>query len=243
MLSNRYAVIVLALCGTLLAGCHKDDMRAVNAIADANPMDVTVDGTSSTISSVAYGSYGTASGIKDDTYTVELSTGNDSVDVNIVVTPVTVAQKQLSTIYAIGRIADGSQAALVVQQADTDVADAQTLLQLVDAQTQLIGALDIYFTGLSDSLSGVAPLATLTYPATPAATTIRADSYRIRITPSGDQGTILFDSGASTGVSFASADSVQLALLDNTDTTIDSKLRLLLLTRGGSLTTVQHVSP
>lgn len=187
----------LAACGG--SSASNANVRLLNASQDYSALDLYWDG-SAVISSVAYGTVSSFTGVTDGTYTAALySAGGAS--------QLTAASRTLvkDTDYTV--VAYGWSGALksVVITENTDAAasgysSVSVLNTAVDA-----GTLDFYLTGQDEVLSASTPqISGVTGGARSSAVSIAAGTYRLRITGTGDTTDLRLDVSnvtiASTGV-------------------------------------------
>lgn len=224
----------LALCA-----CSKNDLRAVNAMADANTVSISLTDKTASIDDLAFGASGGATGIPVGNHRAQLVAVSDLGSMNFVADPVTVARDHVTTVYAIGRVDAGSGRALVIETQNSDVPSSQTEVQLINAAAGQAGALDVYVTAPGALLSTQTPLASLVYSVFTEPLRIAAGTYEIRVTPSGDPSTVIYDSG-SVGVALDAGSRRQITLLDHLGTGVASPLTLLFLPQGGSASTLDN---
>jgi len=261
MHGHRYAlprgttVRLLALCFLVaaalgLSACSNGEnplnppigqLRLANAIADSNPIDATVVSIPSGIDNIAFGFASGFKDVPDGSYRVQLTTTTNAGQVTFAADPTHIDKNQATTVYAVGRMAQGTEAGFVVEAPRIEVPGNKAEVQFVNAASQQAGALDIYVTTPGASLVGVTPTATLSFPANNAPALVTPDAYEIRVTPQGNAATLLFDSGPA-GVQFSGGTTQQFALLDNTNGAIPSPLFLLVLTGVGGNHRIQNGS-
>jgi len=229
-----------------LASCNGDNnpipsgnIRVANAIADSQPIDAEIEGIPDNIENIAFG---TASGERDiveGNYRVTLRTNTGSSTVSFNDDSVDVDDGMNTFVYAVGRIADGSQQVLAFEAPDTDVSSSQSEFQLLNVAAAHPGPLDVYVTAPGDSLIGKSPTASLAFKAVDNPHLVTPGKYRIRITPSGDITTVLFDSGP-TGVDLPAATTQQFAIADGG--TVSSAIFLMVLEGNGENHQIQNGS-
>ncbi|MFS1874258.1 hypothetical protein BCT30_09885 [Enterovibrio norvegicus] len=199
-MKNLMTLIVL-LSGTALYGCGSDNnnshnqssLRIIHAGSDAPKVNILANNTSITEGL----DYGESSGFK------KVSAQNYSVDVNAQLpnntTPTVLtenydlkAERNYSAI-AIGSIADNSLEVLVIENADSPIAEGYIRLQAVHG-SPAAPTVDVYITTPAEDLTTTTPTLTLNYRQFSDQLTVPAGDYQIRITPAGTQN-VVFDSG------------------------------------------------
>lgn len=213
-------------------------LRVANAITDSNPVDATVVGVPPGIDNIAFGTGSGLRDVPDGSYRVSLSTTTNAGNITFVADPVHVHVDRTTTVYAIGRMSQGSEATFVIEATNADVPADKTETQFVDAASQQAAPLDIYLTAPGASLVGRSPTAMLSFPSGSAVSQPVPGQYRVRVTPQGNAATVIFDSGP-VGISLAAATSYQFALLDNSSQ-IPSPILLLVLNGSGGSFLIQN---
>ena len=250
---SKQACALLALAAALtLGGCGSNDpnptggpfgqLRVANAIADSNPMDATV--VSLPVGNFNNIPFGSGSGFADiplGSYRVQLTTSSSAGQLTIIADPTPIDRDHETTVYATGRLAQGTQAAFVVEQQENSIAADKAEVQFVHVASQT-GPIDIYLTAPGASLVGATPAASLGFRSNNGVALFTQGMYRIRITPQGNPATVLFDSGAA-GFNLGGGTGFQIAALDNVDGSINSALRLLVLDSQGGNRTINHAGP
>lgn len=244
--------LIAAVLVTALSACGSNNpnptggpfgqLRVANAIADANPIDATV--VSLPVGNFNNISFGFGSGFADiplGSYRVQLTTDTSAGQLTIISDHTQIDRDHETTVYAVGRLAQSTQAAFVVEQQENSIAADKVELQFVHAASH-VGAIDIYVTAPGATLVGATPVASLSFPSNNAAAMFNQGMYRIRATPQGNAGTVLFDSG-TTGVNFAGGTGFQIAALDNTDASVNSTIILLVLDSLGGNRRIVHAGP
>jgi hypothetical protein len=236
---RRFPLALLCAASVLLCGCTKGDLRALNAIADSEPVDVSIADDSATINGLAFGQAGSASDIPTGNHRVLLKTDTDRGQVTFAAESTPVAVDRLTTVYAVGRIAAGTQAALVLQVQDLDVPDGQAEVQFINAAAGQTGALDVYVSNPGSVLAGQTPRASFLYATVTEPLRIAAGTYEIRVTSIGNPANVIYDSGPN-GIELAGGSSRQITLADHLGTSVASPLLLLVLPRSGDAFSIAH---
>ena len=214
-------------------------LRVANAIADSNPVDATVVSIPYGIDNIAFGNASGLKDVPDGSYRIQLTTSTNAGQLTFSADSTHIDKNHATTVYAVGRISQGSQAAFVVEAAEPEITSDKSEVQFVNVASQQISPLDIYVTAPGASLLGVLPTTTLALPSSNQPALYPPGPYEIRVTQQGNPATVLFDSGP-VGVQFPPATAQQFALLDNTNNAIPSPLFLLILTGAGGNYRVQH---
>lgn len=236
----------LAACGGgTLGGLPFGNVRVVNAISDSTSLDARAASLPSDINNITVN---TASGFR----TVPDSTFNLDVTVNtasgsrptFTFNNVDIDRDTDTTVYLPGRISDGSfgsTAGFQVKNVNNTIATGQVEVLPVHAASAGPAAVSIYITAPTvTSLTGVTPI-NLNYRQAGAPTQINGGSYRIRVTAQGSP-TVIFDSG-TTGVNLAAGQRLQIAALNETDTTRNSTIQLLAIPSDNSAALAIHNVP
>lgn len=126
------------------------------------------------------------------------------------------ARREYTTI-AVGKLGEDGSSTLQIINIDNPVAAVPTgtsRVQFVHAAPDT-AAIDVYLTAPTDSLAAATPIYTLSYIQDPMALQqdFASGIWRIRVTPSGDKATVLFDSG---DVALRSTASLLFVVVTNT---------------------------
>ena len=216
-------------------------LRVANAITDSNPIDATISSLPSGIDNIGFGS---GSGLKDapdGSYRVQLTTTTASGQATFSADSTPINKHHITTVYAVGKIASGTQAAFVVLAPRTDVPANQTEIQFVNASAATVGPVDVFVTAPGATLIGATPRANLGFPASSTPALIAPGVYEIRVTTQGNPLNVLFDSGP-VGVTLSGGSSRQYGLLDNTNPAIAAPIFLLVLSDTGGTAQIQNGS-
>jgi len=218
------------------------DVQVLHASPDAPAVDVLVDGAV-VLEDVDYkvGSGRLVLGEGRHSIAIEgiLPGGNAPV-----IGPVDLdfAGEMIYTIAAVGDAAGIEP--VVVSQPRTPVAAGSARVHILHAAASA-PEVDVYVTAPGDSLTGIAPTGTFAFRGTIGPAEIAAGNYRIRVTPAGDQDTVVFDSGT---VTLAEGRDLFLAAVPNTvdQSTVfrlASPISLAVLTGDGSLEILDAATP
>ncbi|GAC1621258.1 MAG: hypothetical protein NVS9B10_03860 [Nevskia sp.] len=239
------AVTTLGACGGTLGGLPAGNLRVVNGISDSTSLDARAANLPSDINNITVN---TASGFR----TVPDSSFDLSVTVNTAsgsqpafkFMNVKIDRNVDSTAYLPGKISNnsfGSAAAFQVNNPNATITTGQVELQPVHASSAGPAAISIYITAPTvTTVAGLTPI-NLNYRQAGTPTQIAGGSYRIRVTVQGSPA-VIFDSGA-TGVNLAAGQRLQLAALNETDTTKGSQIFILAIPSDGSAPLAIHNGP
>lgn len=144
------------------------------------------------------------------------------------------------TVLAIGKGATDTVQSLIIQNPIETIPDGNTRLQFVHAAPDA-PPVDIYLTGQDADLLAAIPIDQVTYAAYPAARKlVPPGDYQLRVTPAGDPGTVLFDSGVLPGL--RNRDDLLVVLVQNTAAGT-SPVSLVINDRFGTFETLDTDSP
>ena len=215
-----FAAIVAA---ATLAACSNNDnpinppigqLRVANAISDSTNVQSSVESVSAN-DTLAFGQATGEHDLFDGNYLVHL-TANSTTPVashTFDANPVNIDKNHVTTVFAVGKMANTSEEAFIVEAPDNDIQSNQSEVQLVDVASNQTGSVDIYITAPGASLVGELPKATLAFKSSNDPVIYTPGSYAIRVTPAGVPATILFDSGA---IDFPAQATDQFVLIDRT---------------------------
>ena len=231
---------MVALIGAALAGCggdssHDDDarLRAVHASPDAPRVDIVVNNKK-----LAEASYSEATGF------VSQSPGNATININVNGSNPTVTALSASaalerdkyyTVFAANNVA--AIEALIVVDENNAPASGNAKVRVVHAAPNA-PAVDVFVTAPTADLASAAVTPTLNFAfkgVVPAngvkALEIPGGDYRIRVTPTGDKATVVYDSGTINVA--AGSDLVIAAIKENSAASV-APISLLLLPKTGA---------
>lgn len=214
-------VLVLALASTLfISSCggggdldNELAFRVIHASPDSPPVNILVDGVTLR-SGVDYKAGTGLVFVTPRTYRFGIQAIVPGDDVLVIDESVPLTAGSEFTVLAIGKGATGTVQSLIIENPSEIVPDGNTRLQFVHAAPDE-PALDIYLTAEGADLLAEVPIDQVTYANDPAARKLVAPgSYQLRVTPAGDPGTILFDSGLLP--SLRNRDDLLIVLVQNT---------------------------
>jgi hypothetical protein len=222
----KNSLTVLALGAALsLTGCGGSDskdaptpvstptvsLKVVHAAVDAPAVNAT-SGDVFNANNIAFGKASPAVKVPATGIGLAVSAILPDNTTTAVLTPsLTFAPGQTYTAYAVGRVADNSLGALLVNAPDNTPSAGNALLQVVHAAA---GAptVDVHLTAPTATLSSSTVTATLPFRQFTGAVSVPAGDYRIRVTPAGAPATVVFDSGT---VAIAAGANLQVAAINN----------------------------
>lgn len=222
----KNSLTVLALGAVLgLSGCGSSDndeatpvvatptvsLKLVHAAVDAPAVNAT-SGDAFNVSNIAFGKASSVVKVPATGLGLAVSAILPDNSTTPVLTPsLTFAAGQTYTAYAVGKVADGSLSALLVNAPDSAPTAGNALLQVVHAAA---GAptVDVHLTAPTAMLSSSTVTATLPFKQFTGAVSVPGGDYRIRITPAGAPATVVFDSGT---VAIPAGANLQVAAIDN----------------------------
>jgi hypothetical protein len=143
---------------------------------------------------------------------VDFTLANGSTERVVDLQDQALSSEQEYTVMALGLMADNDVESLVITNPLTDIPAGTARLQLVHG-TAGVPDLDIYVTTPDAALD--APFATLAYRDHSERVSLPAGEYQIRVTPAGDAGTVLFDSGT---LAFSTNDDLLMVASPNAGT-------------------------
>lgn len=182
--------VLLVAAGVILLGCSgsgsssdssRAQVRLLNASIDYESLDLYVstdddEEASREIEAVAYGDVSDYVRLNSDTYTIRVRRAGSTSNL-YTVSDVNLTDGSHTTLVASGR-----SGALVVQSIDEDLGEPDpdnSKLSLVNASGA--GGVDVYVTEETEDLDDASPIDS------GSATTLDSDSYRLRVTGSGDK--------------------------------------------------------
>ena len=209
-----FRAVKLSLVLAFLAACggggslgNELGLRIINASPDAPPINFILDGT--VWFSLDYTLGTRFNYLTPGSRQMELQVLLPSAPVLIEAPPVSLAGGHEYTTIAVGKLSEAGSSTLQMLSIDNPVATVpagMTRVQFVHAAPDIAAAIDVYLTAPADSLAAATPQFSISYIQQPTALQldILSGIGRIRVTPSGDRNTVLFDSGEVTLRSTAS---------------------------------------
>jgi hypothetical protein len=236
-MENHMRLTFLAIVAAAsLAACSNNDnpinppigqLRVANAISDSTTVQSSVESVSANDTL----DFGEASGerdLPDGNYLTHLTAHSDATatthtfDSDVF----NIDKNHVTTVFAVGKMADSSEDTFVVEASDNDISSSQSEAQFVDVAANQTGSVDIYVTAVGAALLPADKKATLAFKANNEPAIFTPGTYEIRVTPAGVPATILFDSGA---IDFPLATTDQFVLIDHTADCAVSPYTLLVI--------------
>lgn len=220
----NFAKALLLTCGALvLAACDSDNnnsnrndvfaLQVLHGSPDAPPVNVFVDG-SEVLSDVDYkqGSAALELEARSETYEIRVDGIVPGGDVTVI-GPADLGF-DADTIYTVAAVNDVANIEpVIISQPATPVSAGNARLFVLHG-AQPAPQVDVYVTPPGADLAGSAPVGTFSFKETIGPAEVTASDYQIRVTPAGDPGTVVYDSGT---VSLADGDDLTIAALPNTN--------------------------
>lgn len=224
-LSKLSKGLAVLLCGAVLAACNDDNdktsesvvtptvsLKVVHAAVDAPAVNVT-DGNLVNFRNLQFAASSNTVRVPATGLGVTVSAVLPDNSMATVMTPqlTGLQANQDYVVMAVGKVADNTLSALVVNAPVGTPTAGNALLQVVHAAA---GAptVDVHLTAPDAAISGSTVTATLPFKQFTSRVAVPAGNYRIRITPAGVPGTVVFDSGV---VAIAAGANLLVAALDN----------------------------
>lgn len=222
----KNSISVFAISAVLsLSGCGGSDskdvapavttptvnLKVVHAASDAPSVNAT-SGDAFNASNIAFAKASPAIKVPATGLGLAVSAILPDNTTTAVLTPsLTFSAGQNYSAYAVGKVADGSLSALLVNAPDNAPSAGNALLQVIHAAA---GAptVDVHLTAPNAAISSSTVTATLPFKQFTGAVSVPAGDYRIRITPAGTVGTVVFDSGT---VAIPAGANLQVAAINN----------------------------
>lgn len=221
MVRFRWAFAALAAAG--LAGCSDPDdppapaptaqIRVVHAVPDAPAVNVLA-GDATLVSGLDYAQASPLTPVAVGSASVRVNARLPGGGTATVIGPanLTFEAARAYTVLAVGRVATIEP--LVISQPIGIITAGATRLRVVHA-APAAPTVDVYLTAPTADLATATPVGTLAFRQNLGPTEVNAGSYRVRITPAGNRGTVVYDSGT---VTLRAGDDLLLAAIENTDT-------------------------
>ncbi len=213
--------------------------QVLHASPDAPLVNVSFNG-SQVLSDVDYKQGSGQVETVEGTYPVEVNAILPDGSTSTVIGPADIdfAGDTTYTIAAVGKVADGTLAPLVISQPRTAVSTGNARAFILHAAPDA-PTVDVFVTAPGADLAASAPLGTFSFTETLGPAEVAAGDYQVRVTPAGDASTVVFDSGT---IPLADGDDLVIAAVNNTATG-DAPISLVALTGGGSAEIFDAATP
>lgn len=214
------------------------DLQILHASSDAPPVDIFFNNNES-LSDVDYKVGSGRLSFEEGTYPVQVDANIPGGTTTVIPsTDIAFAGNTIYSIVAVGDVADGTLAPLVVQQPRDPVTSGNARAFVVHAASDpLAASVDVYVTAPGTDLAAELPLnpAPLAFQDTIGPAEVPAGDYQIRITPAGNPAAVVYDSGT---VALADGADLLIAAVNNTGLTGEtagaSPVSLVVLDGSGS---------
>ena len=241
----KFAKAFLLICSVaLLAACDSDNnnrmdfqeftkLQVLHGSPDAPPVNVIVDGgqlRGNIDYKVGTGHLGL--GVQDGAYSVSVDGILPDGDVTVIgPAEINFPADTITTIVAVNNVADIEP--VVISQPDVPVSANSARLFVLHGAA-IAPTVDVYVTAPDADLAGSAPVGTFSFKETIGPAEVPAGNYQIRVTPAGDSGTVVYDSGT---VTLGSGDDLTIVALPSTDSSaaLGSPITLVAMTPIGSV--------
>lgn len=214
-------------------------LRVLHASPDAPKVDVLAGGA--VLNGLENVDYQMASGVftvNATVYPVTVNAITPDGPVEVLSTSLTANADALTSVIAVGSVADGTLEILALPTMPNVSVSGTTQLQVVHA-APLAPTVDIHVTAPDvTALSSATVLATASYKDATALISVASGDYRIRITPAGSD-TVVFDSGT---VALASEEMLLIAATQNVGPG-DSPVSLVVAGKDGAVTVLDADTP
>ena len=220
---NFAKALFLLFGAAALAACDSDNnnpnqqqdffaLQVLHGSPDAPPVNVLVDGVE-VLGDVDYkdGSAALSLTTRDEPYSIRVDGILPGGDV-AVIGPADI-DFEADTTYSVIAVNDVANIEpLIISQPTTPVSAGNARL-FVAHGAALAPEVDVYVTAPDADLAGSAPVGTFAFKGTIGPAEVAAGDYQIRVTPAGDSGTVVYDSGT---VTLADGSDLTIAALPNT---------------------------
>jgi trimeric autotransporter adhesin len=202
-MNNWIKLGVVAMAAALTAACGSDDndavprrldLRVVHASPDAPKVNVLVNGAP-VLEGVDYQEGSAFLPLNEGTYDLAVQAIVPGGNATVIDLPNTALDGNTDyTVLAVGKVAAGTLAPLVIANPKSAVTSGQVRVQVVHASPDA-PAVDVYVTAPGASLAGATPLGTVSFTEDLGPVEVPGGNYQIRVTLPGDPATVVFDSG------------------------------------------------
>lgn len=228
---HRLFNLSLLAAVAMLTGCSDSDdplppppaplpdtfaVQVLHASPDAPAVDVTLAGPASisggSLSDIDYKGGSSAITAETGTYDVSVAGQTPGGPVEVIGASLTFAADTLYSIVAIGDVANIQP--VVLEQPTAPIGAGNLRVRVLHA-APMAPRVDVYATAPGADLATSAAIATLTFSEASQVLEVPGGDYQIRLTPEGDPGAVVFDSGT---LSLAAGGELLIAAVENTAT-------------------------
>jgi len=209
-----------------LVGCNSDSdsgstgsgqvldraqLRVVHAVPDAPEVDVQ-GGTQTLVQRLDYGQAANVADVPAGAVTLRVNARLPGGTTSTVIGPtdLTLAGNTQYTVLAVGRVA--SIEPLVLQEPTSPITEGRTRLRVVHAAPSA-PAVDVFLTAPDASIATGQPAGSLGFKQSLGPLEVSAGTYRVRLTPAGNRGTVVYDSGS---ISLVPGRNLLITAIENT---------------------------
>ncbi len=226
-MQRTFSLAALSLAAVvLLAGCGSDDDHDSSSVAPSTPtvglriVHAAIDapdvsafgGQAFSVDNVTFGKASPSIQVPATGLGLAVNAKLPGNTTTAVLTPsLAFMAGQDYSLYAVGKVADGTLAGLLVNRPQGTPIAGNARLQVVHAAA---GAptVDVHVTAPDATLSSSTVTATLPFRQFTGVLSVPSGNYRVRLTPAGQPGTVAFDSGA---IAVPAGADWQIAAIDN----------------------------
>lgn len=205
--------IVIAACGSD-GGTPQTELRVIHASPDAPKVNVLLDGDA-VLTEVDYKGGSGLNSLDRGTYDITVDAITPAGDATVITVNDAVLDADTDyTVLAIGKVASGTLAPLVIANPDTAVTSGQARAQVVHGAPDA-PAVSVYVTAPGADLAGATALGTFSFGEELGPVEVPAGNYQIRVTLAGNPAAVVFDAGT---VALPAGADLLLAAVANTTT-------------------------
>lgn len=215
----RGALVSIATLG--IAACSDSDspsraeLRVIHASPDAPNVNVVVDGDT-LLTNVAYKQGSAFESITAGEYDVAVDAVTPAGEVTVLeLSGAELLRNREYSVLAIGRVANETLEALVIDNAREAVPAGQVRAQVVHAAPNVPGAVSVWVTAPGADLAGATALGDFSFGEELGPVEVPAGDYRIRVTAAGTISPVVYDSGT---VALDAGTDLLIAAVQNTTT-------------------------
>ncbi len=234
----------LAALALTVTACDDDDdpaqaaLQVLHASPDAPTVNIRVDGEP-VLEDV---DYKTGSGyLRLDRGSYDIQVEANIPGGNAVVIDLPATQLESNTDYsvlAVGKVSGGSLAPLIISSVRSSVPSGQVRARVVHAAPDA-PQVDVYVTAPGADLTSAAPIGSFSFTEVLGPVEVAGGDYQVRVTPAGNQGAVVFDSGT---VTLAAGSDLLIAAVANTGAG-PAPISLVVLDGEGSVEVLDVATP
>ncbi len=206
--------LLLAACGSDDDDAPQTELRVIHASPDAPRVNVLLDGDA-VLTEVDYKAGSGFTSLDRGTYDITVDAITPAGDATVIsVADASLAADTDYTVLAIGKVANGTLAPLVIANPDTPVTSGQARAQVVHGAPDA-PAVSVYVTAPGADLATATPLGTFSFGEDLGPVEVPAGNYQIRVTLAGNPAAVVYDAGT---VALAGGADLLLVAVANTTT-------------------------